>query len=37
MSSGGYLDTEGREQDPKIGAFGRYGIKKRKVKAENTG
>ena len=37
VSSGDYSDTAGCEQDPKLGAFGRYGIKKRKVKVENTG
>lgn len=37
VGSGGYSDTAGREQDTKLGAFGRYGIKKRKVKVENTG
>ena len=36
MSSGGYLDKVGLEQDPKIRAFGRYGIRRRKLKAENT-
>lgn len=32
MSSGGYLDKVGLEQDPKIRAFGRYGIRRRKLK-----